>query len=175
MTILNLARVLVLFDISIACSTTKSHRSDVSHKGLTSIPHNLPNKAGHTINLESNLISHIEYGQLDYLLDIRSLLLNNNTIRLISDGSFKGLLHLFLLDLSHNLITTVSHKTFNGLRRLVHLKLLKNRITHLRKDSFTPLVECINIALQGNLIVKIEAHCHVGLGKLEELHLDVNR
>ncbi|MCA9213959.1 MAG: leucine-rich repeat domain-containing protein [Planctomycetales bacterium] len=123
------------------------------------------------LNLSGNLITSIESGDFDGLVNLRHLFLGRNQIASVEDGDFQGLENLEILSLSGNLITSIESGDFKGLGNLQHLALDMNQLTNIKSNDFQGLENLEILNLSRNQITNIERGAFLELGNLRSLAL----
>ncbi|XP_055385853.1 toll-like receptor 2 isoform X2 [Condylostylus longicornis] len=118
--------------------------ANCSNRKLKQIPKNLPIKLME-LDLSHNLIKKIYKNDLDYLVNLKKILLANNEIYTIDEGSFKNNNNLEMVDLAVNQIKTISQNTFDNNPNLSILNLSNNAITIPQSGSFinAPILEIL--------------------------------
>lgn len=169
--LLALTKTLSLCPSSCVCEEKKVECVD---RSLYEIPSALP---VHIINLNlnKNLISHIDRGSLDKLESLIELRLNRNQLTNITKDAFRKLKFLEILELNKNKFTIIEGLSFSGLERLHTLRLQRNSISTLLDGAFYGLQTLSTLQLDYNNITNVTKSWLYRLDSLNKLTLSHNR
>lgn len=123
------------------------------------------------LDLNSNLINHIEDDAFVHLKRLYILNISNNSITEIPQGYFSTLENIYFLLLKFNRIEFIHTRAFSNLRKLNTLDISNNKLISLRKDLFLDLVNLKRLYIQNNNILVHEGMFR-GLYNLKELWVD---
>uniref|UniRef100_A0A8C6U3C4 TIR domain-containing protein n=1 Tax=Neogobius melanostomus TaxID=47308 RepID=A0A8C6U3C4_9GOBI len=84
------------------------------------------------LDLQSNIISHIEDGAFSDLSGLNELIMADNNLKNLTDDMFKGLHNLSHLNLNRNQIALISKFAFEPLKHLQELYLSSNELVQTR-------------------------------------------
>uniref|UniRef100_A0A8C6U4U0 TIR domain-containing protein n=1 Tax=Neogobius melanostomus TaxID=47308 RepID=A0A8C6U4U0_9GOBI len=117
---------------------TPASRAMIGSSCLTSIPAGIP-KSATSLRLSANNIDRIRQTDLTGLTRLMFLDLQSNIISHIEDGAFSDLSGLNELIMADNNLKNLTDDMFKGLHNLSHLNLNRNQIALISKFAFEPL------------------------------------
>uniref|UniRef100_A0A8C6U8V1 TIR domain-containing protein n=1 Tax=Neogobius melanostomus TaxID=47308 RepID=A0A8C6U8V1_9GOBI len=120
---------------------------------LTSIPAGIP-KSATSLRLSANNIDRIRQTDLTGLTRLMFLDLQSNIISHIEDGAFSDLSGLNELIMADNNLKNLTDDMFKGLHNLSHLNLNRNQIALISKFAFEPLKHLQELYLSSNELVQ---------------------
>ena len=149
-----------------------------SDQYLQEIPQNIPDYTEQLL-LSSNQIRRIKKQDLSGLTNLRKLQLQKNKISQIEDGSFEDLGNLTELYMSENMILRLRFQTFEGLVNLNTLWLKSFHPTSVspcvENGAFAAMKNLKTLLLSENDFLFLSDTVFVGLNKLTDLHISLNR
>nr|QDE10500.1 toll-like receptor 13-3 [Lateolabrax maculatus] len=142
---------------------------------LAALPDDIPRNAT-SLDLSSNQIVNITGTDLRCLSKLISLQVQYNLISHIDDGAFADLVELRLLDMDANKLINLTDNMFQGLSKLVTLSLYNNQISCISPVAFQALVSIQYLALGSNHLHQIADIVPIfKLPNLNELLLGYNK
>ncbi|CAO1388630.1 unnamed protein product [Diamesa serratosioi] len=127
------------------------------------------------LNLEKNLIEHLDAGVFEQCENLLSLNLVNNKISIIDKDAFRNLGSLEILYLRENSIAIIHPETFNYIPNLIVLFMNNNQITKLHDDTFKKLNTMWYLELSYNRIATIHSALFKDVPRLTTIRLGFNR
>lgn len=123
-------------------------------RDLTAIPDDIPRNAA-SLDLSSNNLLKITRTDLRCLSKLTELQVQFNLISHIDDGAFADLMELRAFNMENNKLTNLTDDTFLGLSKLVSLSLNQNHISYISPVAFQPLVSIQVVSLGANRLHQI--------------------
>ncbi|TRY92621.1 hypothetical protein DNTS_027496 [Danionella cerebrum] len=107
--------------------------------------------------------------------ETQTLRLQSNLISSVDQGELQGLVNLTELDLSHNSFTSTRNLKITNLPALLSLHMDENQLRHLPEAALFGLPNLQELYLNHNRLRSISPGAFKGLDKLLRLHLNSNR
>ncbi len=146
---------------------------DMSHKGLTDIPTDIPDNVTE-VNLFSNRITKVPPNIFSHLGLCRNLYLLWNSITTIEKGAFNGLVQLTYLSLRQNLMKSLESGVLSPLESLRTLVLTENHISTIEKGALVGPMLLTGLKLTGNLLTELPDHGHNETANIIGLDIENN-
>ena len=159
--------------LQLHCSCETSNEVRCVGANLTSLPRDIPH-ATTTLDLASNLITHVTYTHLTSLRNMVALILRENRVTSIGDGSFQAMEHLQTLDVSHNEVGAITEQTLYGLDSLSNLDLSHNLLRYI-DGAFVGLTTLTRLDLSHNQVERVTQLTFRDLTELRSLYLAHNQ
>ncbi|XP_076581075.1 uncharacterized protein LOC143317038 [Chaetodon auriga] len=158
-------------------------------RDLTAIPDDIPKNAT-SLDLSSNHLLKISRTDLRGLSRLLGLQVQSNLISHIDDGAFADLVELRAFTMDNNELTNLTDNMFQGLSKLVSLSLYGNHISYISPVAFQALVSIQSVFLGNNHLHQITdiapilklptlSYLYLGYNQLtsfqsEDLHFNVS-
>ncbi|XP_041665205.1 toll-like receptor 13 [Cheilinus undulatus] len=145
-----------------------------SKRQLVSVPDDIPRDAN-SLTLYDNQIKQIQRGDFGNLSQLSLLNLDRNLIAHVDDGSFMYLVALKELYMVDNYLTHLTSSVFQGLSNLTELDLKYNRITFIHDSAFLFLTSLQTVILDSNRLQTVsDIQPILNLPQLQKLSIAFN-